>query len=90
MIVRLITRCYPVKMAERGYVTIVTRVTPSAPAHDATTFIERDVYPSHEARDPVTGVLIVIYLSKKLLGVINLVISEVTRLVEGDFREVLS
>jgi hypothetical protein len=77
-------------MAAGGDMTVSTPVTPSAPAHDAKPFNARDAYISHEARDPVTGVLIVTCLLKKALGVINLVINGVIRFVEGGFREVLS
>lgn len=90
MILPRITRYYPVKMAAVGYVTVSTPVTPSAPAHGVKTSNVRDAYISHEARDPVTGVLIVTCLLKKALGVINLVINGVIRFVEGSFREVLS
>lgn len=85
MILRRITPLVTQIIAAGGYVTVVTPVTPSARPHDVNRF-SACVYISHKARNPVTGVTTVITLLKSLLGVIKLVISEVTSLSNGGFR----
>ncbi|CAM5287833.1 hypothetical protein ECAE60S_00240 [Eoetvoesiella caeni] len=85
MILRRITPLITQIIAAGRYVTVITPVTPSARPRDANGF-HACVYTSHKARNPVTGVILVITLLKKLLGVIKSVISEVTSLGSGGFR----
>lgn len=85
MILRRITPLITQIIAASGYVTVITPVTPSARSHDVKR-LHACVYTSHKARNPVTGVIIVITLLKELLGVIKSVISEVTSLGNGGFR----
>ncbi len=70
MIVRRITPLITEKHAAGGDMTCITPMTPFARPRDVKTS-NVHVYPSHEARNPVTGVIQVIVSLKKVLGVIK-------------------
>lgn len=90
MIVRLVTRYYPVKIAPCGDMTYMTPVTPFVRTRNVKLECGACMCTSHEARNPVIGVTIVLVLLEKILGVTRSVISGVIRFEAVDFGGVLS